>query len=99
MIGTAVEVTGFALVTPTLNSLISRRSDPTMQGSILGFSQSMASLARIIGPAISVPMFFSKAVPNHTLPYWVAVGILLITLVMIRVGAGGGHDYVAAASE
>ena len=42
---------GMAFNSPSLTSLISRRSDPEDQGGILGVSQGLASLARIIGPA------------------------------------------------
>jgi hypothetical protein len=52
MFASAIEVTGFALMTPSLQSLISRRSDPARQGGILGVSQSTSSLARVVGPLI-----------------------------------------------
>src|SRR5262249_1824409 len=54
----AVLVTGFALMTPSVQSLISRRADPTRQGEILGVNQSMSALARILGPAIGSFLFF-----------------------------------------
>ena len=59
MIASAIEVTGFALMTPSLQSLVSRRSDPAKQGGILGVSQSTSSLARVVGPLIAVPLFFN----------------------------------------
>ena len=33
---------------PSLNAMLSRRSDPTRQGAIMGVGQSISSLARII---------------------------------------------------
>ena len=72
-----IEVTGFALITPSLQSLISRRSDPAQQGGVLGLAQSMGALARILGPLVSVPMFHA-AVP---LPYWVASALMLCAVV------------------
>jgi DHA1 family tetracycline resistance protein-like MFS transporter len=42
---------GMGFNSPALTSLISRRSDPDNQGGILGVSQGLASLARIVGPA------------------------------------------------
>lgn len=48
--GVAVLVAGFAMVTPSLSSLVSRRSPPDIQGEVLGLNQSGLSLARIIGP-------------------------------------------------
>ncbi|HEX9756823.1 MAG TPA: MFS transporter [Nitrospiria bacterium] len=42
---------GLGMNTPSLNSLITLYSDPTRHGGILGVSQSISSLARILGPA------------------------------------------------
>jgi MFS transporter, DHA1 family, tetracycline resistance protein len=44
---------GFALPMPTSNSLITRESPPTDRGRILGLSQSLAALARVIGPLLT----------------------------------------------
>ena len=74
MVASAVEVTGFALMTPSLQSLVSRRSDPAKQGGILGVSQSTSSLARVVGPLIAMPLFFRQA----PLPYWAALAIMLV---------------------
>ena len=52
----ALEVIGFAFVNPSLQSLLSRRSDPRVQGSILGLGQSMTSLARILGPVFGISL-------------------------------------------
>ncbi len=43
-------VVGFAFLTPSLSSLVSRRTSPQTQGEVLGLYQSGLSLARIIGP-------------------------------------------------
>jgi MFS transporter, DHA1 family, tetracycline resistance protein len=93
-IATAIEVTGFALMTPSLNSLISRRSDPAKQGSILGLAQSIGSLARIVGPAVAIPLFKIES----ALPYWSAVGLLVAALIVVRIAARSGKDF-AGASE
>ncbi|MCG3133321.1 MAG: Tetracycline resistance protein, class C [Planctomycetes bacterium] len=45
-----VIVFGFAMLTPSLSSLLSRRSPPSIQGEVLGINQSGLSLARIFGP-------------------------------------------------
>ena len=42
-------VTGFAFLTPSVQSLISRRSDPNQQGEILGANQGVSALANL-GP-------------------------------------------------
>ena len=87
-----VVVVGFAMMMPSLNSLISRRSDPAKQGGILGAAQSISSLARILGPLIGVPL----VTRNSTLPYWTAAGMMSLGLLMVVVAAHGGRDYVPA---
>lgn len=44
---------GIGVATPTTNSLITRESPPTERGQVLGISQSMAALARVIGPLVA----------------------------------------------
>ena len=70
-------VSGFSFITPALNSLISRRSDPAQQGRILGVSQSVNSLARILGPLVGNILL----VQQLNAPY-------LLALVLIAVGGG-----------
>lgn len=63
---------GMGFNNPSLVSLISQRSDPEDQGGVLGVSQSLASLARILGPAwggflyerfgVGTPYFSSAAI-------------------------------------
>jgi len=77
----AVAVTGFAFVTPSVQSLISRRSDPTRQGEILGVNQSANALARILGPALGTPLFYLKS-SQHVGPYAVGAGLLLMVLLL-----------------
>lgn len=95
MVATATEVTGFAFITPSLQSLISRRSDPARQGGILGVSQSMGSLARILGPMLSVPLFHL----GITLPYWAACGLMLASLAMVAYASRRGGDYPAEGAD
>src|SRR5690606_11765799 len=65
LVSLAAIVVGFALITPSLQSLISRRSDPAKQGGILGVGQSVNSLARIVGPAFGPRLFvLSAALPS-----------------------------------
>jgi MFS family permease len=70
----AVLVTGFALMTPSVQAMISKSADPTRQGEILGVNQSMSALARILGPAIGPTLFFVD--PTHALPYAVGAGLM-----------------------
>lgn len=89
MVASAIEVTGFSLMTPSLQSLISRRSDPTKQGGILGVSQSTASLARVVGPLIAVPLFFE----GPPLPYEAATIIMAVATAIFVIFARHGRDY------
>jgi DHA1 family tetracycline resistance protein-like MFS transporter len=79
-------------MTPSLQSLISRRSDPTKQGGILGVSQSTSSLARVVGPLIAVPLFFQ----SPALPYWMATAIMVCATAIFVLFARQGRDYMAA---
>ncbi len=74
-----VAVTGFAFVTPSVQALISRRSDPATQGEILGVNQSAAALARILGPLLGVSLF--ALTPSHVLPF--VGGALLLAFVFL----------------
>jgi MFS family permease len=87
--GLSVVVIGFAFMMPSLNSLISRRSDPAEQGGILGVSQSVSSLARILGPMIGIPLHGVSI----GLPYWVATGLMAVGLALVIIAARGGRDY------
>lgn len=89
-----VVVSGFAFVTPSLNSLISRRSDPARQGSILGLNQSISALARILGPLAGIPLFFS----HHTFPLWLAAGLMSFGLVLVITAARRGRDWASSST-
>ena len=73
-------VIGFAFLTPSVQALISRRSDPRTQGEILGVNQSASALARILGPMLGVSLFF--ATPSHILPY-LAGAVLLVVVFLL----------------
>jgi MFS family permease len=78
MIGLAIAVMGYAFLTPSIQALISRRSDPTRQGEVLGVNQSASAMARILGPLVGLSLY--KAHPSHLLPY--ALGALLIVVML-----------------
>ena len=61
-------VFGFAMMMPSLNSLISRRSDPAKQGNILGISQSVSALVRILGPMLGLPLLMQTSFLPVVLP-------------------------------
>ncbi len=85
LIAVAVCVFGFAFLNPSLNGLISKRSDPHRQGEILGINQSFSALARILGPVAGMLLFGVE----HMLPYAVAAGMFAIVLgLLTRIKAG-----------
>jgi MFS family permease len=78
-------VVGFAFLTPSVQALISRRSDAHRQGEILGTNQSASALARILGPLVGLTLY--KLHPSHLLPFVfgaVLMGLLLLLLPRIR---------------
>ena len=75
-----ITVTGFALLTPSVQSLISRRSDPTKQGEVLGVNQSASALARILGPMLGPWLFYLQ--PRYVLPYVGGTALLLVVYVL-----------------
>jgi MFS family permease len=76
----AVLVTGFAFMTPSVSSLISRSAASERQGEILGVNQSMSALARILGPAAASTLFFLD--DTHVWPYAVGMGLMAVVLMI-----------------
>jgi predicted MFS family arabinose efflux permease len=76
----SVAVFGFSFVTPSVQALISRRSDPTQQGGILGVNQSANALSRILGPMAGVAFYYLH--PSHALPYVFSVCLLTAMLML-----------------
>lgn len=77
-----IAVVGFSALTPSLQSLLSRRTEASDQGGMLGLGQSISALARILGPWIGLQLNEKQI----TLPYWVGAGIMtagvLLTLLL-----------------
>jgi MFS family permease len=84
-----VIVSGFAFMTPSINSLISRRADPVKQGGILGVAQSISALARIAGPVVGNALLAKDA----TYPLWTAIALMAAGGGMVLVAARQGRDY------
>jgi MFS family permease len=84
-ISLALGVIGFAFLTPSVQALISKRSDPGRQGEVLGVNQSFAALARILGPVAGVVLF--KAEDTHVLPY-AASAVLLVVVIGLLTKVG-----------
>jgi MFS family permease len=76
---------GMGLTQPSLTSLISRRAGPEEQGEVLGVSQSVGSLSRILGPA-SAGLFFAEFGRNAAF-FWggaLVTAALWVTIRLIR---------------
>jgi MFS transporter, DHA1 family, tetracycline resistance protein len=77
-ISLACGVVGFAFLTPSIQALVSKRSDSARQGEVLGVNQSFSALARILGPVVGNVLFFAHE--SHVLPY--ASSAVLLALVL-----------------
>lgn len=74
-----VAVIGFSALTPSLHSMLSLRTAESQQGGILGVGQSMSALARILGPAVGIPLFYI----GSTVPYWTGAGMMAAGILMV----------------
>ncbi|HEX4148515.1 MAG TPA: hypothetical protein VHY20_05990, partial [Pirellulales bacterium] len=74
----------------SLNALISRRSDPARQGSVLGVAQSISSLARILGPLAALPLFYDW---DEKAPFALGIALMGCGLLLVIVAGTRGHDY------
>lgn len=68
---------GFSVINPSLNSLISLKTERTSQGAVMGSARSATTLARVVGPLWAGFIFASM---GKDWPYWAG------TVVMIYVG-------------
>lgn len=76
-------VLGFAMILPAANALISRRTDASTQGEVMGVSQSLQSLARIAGPMAGLSLFgLSASMPFHV------GGAVMILAALLAIGVG-----------
>jgi DHA1 family tetracycline resistance protein-like MFS transporter len=76
---------GMGLTQPSLNSLISRRAGREEQGEVLGVSQSVGSLSRVLGPAAAG--FFFGEFGRDAVFFWGAVLVaaaLFVALKLVR---------------
>ncbi len=95
LIALALVVAGFAFVQPSLNSLLSRRTSPKDQGGVLGIGQSVNALARIIGPALGIPMLKAAV----WLPYLAASLLMLLGLVLVELAGKTGQDFASTPTD
>jgi len=79
MVLLAVVGVGIALTNPTLTTIVSLRSDPSMQGSVLGVNRSTSSLARMLGPLWGGWTYGALGI---NWPYWTAGIVLFVAVVL-----------------
>ncbi len=91
MIAACVVVSGLSFVMPSVQSLVSRRSDPAQQGGILGINASLGSLARITGVLLAM-MLLTLGPP---VPFWLAAALMCGTLGLVALADRTGRDWVA----
>src|SRR5919112_1108827 len=86
---------GNGLATPSLNALASKSAGAAEQGGVLGVTQSVASLSRVVGPLISSALIYSAAAtlgqdgkPHNmsdrsvALTFWAAAVIMFIAFLL-----------------
>jgi len=70
---------GMGLLSPSINSLISRQAEVDEQGGILGVAQSASSLARAAAPPIAGLLFDAS---GHNAPYLAGAALMALVVVM-----------------
>jgi DHA1 family tetracycline resistance protein-like MFS transporter len=109
----ALFAVGNALSTPSLTSLASKSVGRAEQGGVLGVTQSVASLARAVGPLIAAALIYSavaqlgfdKQLHNMSdqslrLTFWTAAGIMLLAfLLAVYFAYAHAGEYKAGAIE
>ena len=78
LVGTVLLGLTNGLAGPSMNALVSHRAPRDMQGSIMGLTQSLGSLARVIGPVFANFLFQMR--PSY--PYLYGAGLACIPAVL-----------------
>ena len=94
-IGLAVVVCGFSCMRPAINSLISRRTDPTQQGTVMGVTDSVQSLSRIVGPLVGLPLYHAMVVG----PLYLGAILMVVGILLLKVAVGRGKDFEPGLQE
>ncbi len=79
---------GFSIMSPSLNSLISRRAAAIEQGEAMGVARSATILARVVGPATAGMVF---AYAGMDWPYLTG-GVVMVGVVFLARGLGDERD-------
>ena len=78
LIPLAVSAIGRAIAQPSMLGLVSLAATPTTRGQVMGTFQSMASLARVFGPATAGWLYAR----NAAFPFWLAAALAALTLLV-----------------
>jgi MFS transporter, DHA1 family, tetracycline resistance protein len=70
---------GMGLLSPSINSLISKQAAADERGGVLGVAQSAGSLARIVGPALAGPLFSGF---GRDAPYYAGAAVMVVAVAM-----------------
>ncbi len=72
-----LSIMGFSAVNPSLQSILSLATADSDQGEVLGVGQGLSALARILGPAVGIPL----CTPEHIYwPHISAATVMVLTL-------------------
>jgi DHA1 family tetracycline resistance protein-like MFS transporter len=95
LVGGGIFSMGNSLSTPALTSLASKSVGPAEQGSVLGVTQSVASLARAVGPSLAALLIHSRVaqmgadgkphyMSDHSLfvTFWTGSGIMFLACLL-----------------
>jgi MFS transporter, DHA1 family, tetracycline resistance protein len=83
------------LTQPSLSSLISRRAGREEQGEVLGVSQSVGSLSRVLGPAAAG--FFFGELGRSAAFLWGALLVAAALVIAAKLIGGSGAARLASA--
>ena len=90
MVAMASLAYGFSVITPALNSLISRRVGAADQGTVLGAARSVTTLARVVGPAWAGILF--AGLGRHWPYFGGAIAMLLVLALAIALARRDRHE-------
>ena len=90
MLAASLVVSGLGFIYPSAQGMLSRRSDPSKQGGVLGIRQSMSSLARITGILVAMPL---SEVVGQPVPFWLSAALMVAVIALVWTAARGGSDW------
>jgi MFS family permease len=75
-----IVVTGFSALNPSVQALLSRQVDASVQGGVLGVAQSASALARIAGPFLGNVLYGVGS--DHAVPYLAGAGLMVLAFAL-----------------